>query len=137
VRAGLAVVPASAQFVLVHDAARPLASPALFRRVVDALDEGAVAAVPAASVTDTIRNRNGGVVDRDQLLAVQTPQGFDAAILRAAHESGQDATDDATLVEQLGHAVQIVEGEAHNRKLTEPTDLISAAALIEHLEGQG
>lgn len=133
VRAGLALVPDGVSVVLVHDAARPLASPALFGRVVDAVLDGARAVVPAVPVTDTIRRRGGGVVDRSQLLAIQTPQGFDVATLREAHATKDEATDDATLVEALGHEVVIVEGEAVNDKLTEPTDLLAAASIIEHL----
>ena len=133
VRAGLAALPDVASVVLVHDAARPLASPELFARVVQAVVDGAHGVVPAVDVSDTIRHKKGGVVDRSQLLAVQTPQGFDVATLRKAHATNDDATDDATLVEALGHEVVIVEGEAVNQKLTEPTDLLVAASIIEHL----
>ncbi len=132
VRAGLAAVPAEAAVVLVHDAARPLASPELFARVVAAVIGGAAAVVPVVPVSDTIRSVDGGVVDRDRLLAVQTPQGFNAAVLNEAHAASGEATDDATLVEALGHSIVTVAGEAANRKLTEPTDLVSAAALIAH-----
>ncbi len=130
VRAGLSALAGDAAVVLVHDAARPLATPALFARVVDAVSNGAAAVVPVVAVADTIRSVDGGVVDRDRLLAVQTPQGFNAAILNEAHASSAEATDDATLVEALGHQIETVEGEPANRKLTEPTDLVSAAALI-------
>ena len=136
VRAGLCVVPADATIVLVHDAARPLASTELFGRVIEAVARGARAVVPAIPVTDTIRHRDGGVVDRADLLAVQTPQGFDVATLRNAHAHGDDATDDATLVEALGQEVVIVEGEAGNNKLTDPTDLLAAASIIRHLAGK-
>lgn len=137
VRAGLAAVPDGAAVVLVHDAARPLATPELFGRVVAAVVGGAAGVVPVVAVADTIRSVDGGVVDRDCLLAVQTPQGFNAAILAQAHDSAGEATDDATLVEALGHRIETVEGEAANRKLTEPTDLISAAALIEAAQSEG
>ncbi len=136
VRAGLSVIPDDATVVLVHDAARPLASPALFGRVIEAVTGGAHAVVPAVAVADTIRHRDGGVIDRADLLAVQTPQGFDVATLRMAHASNDDATDDATLVEALGHEVVIVEGEAVNNKLTEPTDLLAAESIIESLAGK-
>jgi len=134
VRAGLSAVPEKATVILVHDAARPLASPELFGRVVEAVIGGAVAVVPVVAVADTIRSVEGGVVDRDGLRAVQTPQGFAAATLREAHASGAEATDDATLVEQLGYEIETVQGEAANRKLTEPSELVSAAALIEYAE---
>lgn len=126
VRRGLAAVPGDAEIVLVHDAARPLASDALYDRVIDAVAKGAAAAVPAVAVTDTIRRRDGGVVDRDGLVAVQTPQGFAAAALRDAHASGADATDDAALVEERGGTVVHVEGEPANFKITDPDDLATA-----------
>lgn len=132
VRCGIAAVPADAAVLLVHDAARPLATPELFARVVAAVRNGSNAVIPTVAVADTIRHVDGGVVDRSRLLAVQTPQGFDATTLRSAHASGGEATDDATLVEAGGHVVETIEGEAENRKLTEPTDLVTATALIEH-----
>jgi len=130
VRAGLAAVPGDAEVVLVHDAARPLASTELFERVRDAVLGGAGAVVPVVPVVDTIRHVDGGVVDRDQLRVVQTPQGFDAALLRRAHAGGGDATDDAGLVEAIGAPVTMVEGESTNLKLTGPEDLAVAAALL-------
>jgi 2-C-methyl-D-erythritol 4-phosphate cytidylyltransferase/2-C-methyl-D-erythritol 2,4-cyclodiphosphate synthase len=130
VRRGLAAVPGDTTIVLVHDAARPAASDALFRRVVDAVLGGAAVAVPAIEVADTIRHRDGGVVDRSELLAVQTPQGFDAAALRAAHANGGEATDDASLVEARGGTVVTVAGERTNIKITEPADLVVAAQTL-------
>ena len=130
VRAGLAAVPADATIVLVHDAARPLASVELYRRAIAAVHDGADAAIPGIPVTDTIKVVADGVVvstpDRSSLVAVQTPQAFRAGVLRAAHESGADATDDAALVEGLGGVVAVVEGETTNRKITVPDDLIWA-----------
>lgn len=131
VRAGLEAVPAHADIVLVHDAARPLASPALFSRVIDAVRAGAVAVVPAVPVVDTIRQLDGGVIDRDRLRAVQTPQGFDAATLRRVHEGEPDASDDAGLVEAAGGVVELVEGERANLKLTDPVDRTVAEALLD------
>lgn len=137
VRAGLAEIPVDASVVLVHDAARPLASARLFARVVAAVLAGAAGVVPVIPVADTIRSIDGGVIDRDRLLAVQTPQGFNATILNEAHALSAEATDDATLVEALGHTIETVEGEPANRKLTEPTDLVSAAALLDHAIADG
>lgn len=131
VRCGLAAVPADARVVLVHDAARPLASSELFVRVRDAVLAGAVAVVPAVVPTDTIRHVEGGVVDRDLLRAVQTPQGFDAATLRRVHADAPDATDDAGLVERSGGEVTLVPGERENLKITDPSDLVVAAALLD------
>ena len=130
VRAGLAAVPDGAAVVLVHDAARPLATGALFERVVAAVRAGAAAAVPAVPVVDTIRRLDGGVVDRDLLRAVQTPQGFDAAVLRDVHRAEPDASDDAGLVEAAGGHVELVEGERENLKLTDPIDAVVAEALL-------
>lgn len=118
VRAGLAAVPADAGVIVVHDAARPAASRDLFNRVIDAVRAGADAVVPAVAVTDSLRQRDGRSVDRSSLVAVQTPQGFRAAVLRDAHAAGADATDDATLAELVGATVAIVDGEATNIKLT-------------------
>ena len=131
VRNGLAAVPAEATIVCVHDAARPLATPELFRRVVGALAAGVAGVVPAVPVTDTIKllDADGAVVEtppRERLVAVQTPQGFRAAALRRAHATGHDGTDDASLVERVGGRVITVPGEAWNDKITTPEDLARA-----------
>ena len=131
VRCGLDAVPTDAEVVLVHDGARPLASSALFARVVDAVLAGAEAVVPVTPVVDSLRWRGGGAAPRDDLLRVQTPQGFAARVLREAHRSGGDATDDATLVESTGRPVVVVDGEEANLKITTPIDLVIAAALLE------
>jgi 2-C-methyl-D-erythritol 4-phosphate cytidylyltransferase len=128
VRAGLSVVPAEADIVCVHDAARPLASAELFVRVVAAVRAGADGAVPAVAVTDTIKVVDGdGVVvttpDRSSLIAVQTPQAFRATTLRAALATGADDTDDAAAVERHGGRVVSVAGEPWNRKITDRDDL--------------
>lgn len=131
VRLGLAVLPREARHVLVHDAARPFLSPALTRRVCESLRQGAAAAIPGLPVTDTIKQVNNGLVTatlpRAQLMAVQTPQGFDLNLLRQAHrhalEAGLTVTDDAALMEARGHGVHIVPGEAANVKITNPEDL--------------
>jgi len=130
VRAGLDRVPAGAEVVVVHDGARPLAGPDLFAAVVDAVRAGADAAVPGLPVSDTLRSRVGGAVDRDGVVAVQTPQAFRAAALRAAHAGGAEATDDATLVEAGGGKVVVVEGSPANLKITAPADLVVAEALL-------
>lgn len=130
VRCGLEAVPADAAVVLVHDAARPAATPALFRTVVDAVRAGASAVVPGVPVADTLRRLDGGTVDRDELVAVQTPQGFRADVLRAAHAGGGEATDDAGLVEAWGAPVVVVAGEQANRKLTHPADAAALEAAL-------
>jgi 2-C-methyl-D-erythritol 4-phosphate cytidylyltransferase len=127
VRAGLEAVPDDAEVIVIHDAARPAASPALFAAVVEAVRAGADGAVPGLPLVDTIKriDAEGAVVateDRAALVAVQTPQAFRAAALRAAHALGADATDDAALVERAGRVV-VVPGDPANRKITVPDDL--------------
>jgi 2-C-methyl-D-erythritol 4-phosphate cytidylyltransferase len=138
VRNALAAIPAEAEIVLVHDAARPLVSQAVIERCIRAASRGlcAVAAVP---VVDTIKivDGDGGVLDtpdRAQLRAAQTPQAFPAAVLRmacekAAHD-GVSATDDAALVANYGSRVATVEGEPENMKVTTAMDLVLAEALL-------
>jgi len=127
VRNGLAAVPADAEVIVVHDAARPAAGVALFEAVIAAVRAGADAAIPGVPVTDTIKRVDGDVVvetpDRATLVAVQTPQAFRADALRDAHAAGGDATDDAALVERAGGRVVVVPGDASNRKLTDRADL--------------
>lgn len=130
VRAGLAAVPEDAAVILVHDGARPLADTQLFRSVIDAVVDGADAAVPVAPVVDTIVDLEGRSVDRETLRAVQTPQGFDAMVLRRAHAGGGEATDDAGLVAAAGGRVRLVDGDRWNLKVTEPEDLLVAEALV-------
>lgn len=134
VRAGLAAVPPDASIVVVHDAARPLASPQLFAAVVDAVRAGADGAVPGVPVVDTVKRVEGDRVvetlERDTLVAVQTPQAFSAPVLRAAHAAGGEGTDDAALVEAGGGRVVVVAGEVTNRKLTVPDDLDWARSQV-------
>jgi 2-C-methyl-D-erythritol 4-phosphate cytidylyltransferase len=135
VRAGLALVSAAADIIVVHDAARPLASRRLYTSVIDAVATGADAAVPVLPVVDTIKRVHDGrvveTVARADLVAVQTPQAFRAAALRAAHAAGAVDTDDAALVEAAGGSVAVVEGERRNLKLTSPEDLDVMRALVE------
>jgi 2-C-methyl-D-erythritol 4-phosphate cytidylyltransferase len=134
VRAGLACVPERAAVILVHDAARPLASPTLFRAVVDALSDSADGVIPGLTLSDTVKRVTGDTVretlPREELVVVQTPQAFRAAVLRRAHAEGGEATDDAALLERLGATVRVVPGEATNVKLTEADDLARATSLL-------
>jgi 2-C-methyl-D-erythritol 4-phosphate cytidylyltransferase len=138
VAAGLDAVPFDAGVVVVHDAARPLASEGLWRKVIAAVTAGFDAAIPCVAVADTIKQRcDGGrlvTLDRERLVASQTPQAFLAGALRAAHAqaraAGEEATDDAALVEAMGGKVASVEGETTNLKLTRPIDLQVATALL-------
>jgi 2-C-methyl-D-erythritol 4-phosphate cytidylyltransferase len=138
VRAGLAAVPGEADVILVHDAARPFASPSLFAAVIAAIEAGADAAVPATAVSNTVKRVAGEqvveTVDRADLVEVQTPQAFAAAALRSAHAEEPDATDDSALVEAAGGRVVVVEGDPSNMKLTHPHDLGVARALLEARE---
>lgn len=135
VRAGLAAIPDAAEVVVVHDAARPLAADAVFGAVIDAVRAGSDAAVPALPVPDTIKRVAGerviGTLVRDELVSVQTPQGFRAAALRDAHAASGEASDDAALVEARGGVVVVVEGDPDNFKITTPRDFVVAGALLE------
>lgn len=130
VRCGLDAVPADASVILVHDAARPAASPELFARVVEQVRAGAAAVVPAVDVVDSLRRRDGSAVDRRDFVAIQTPQGFAAGVLRAAHDRGGNASDDATMVEASGGTIVVVPGETANVKLTNPDDLAGLATTL-------
>jgi 2-C-methyl-D-erythritol 4-phosphate cytidylyltransferase len=130
VRSGLAHC-GDASIVIVHDAARPLASAALFLAVVYAIEEGADAAIPGLTLTDTVKRVTSKddvtvVVEtlaREELVAVQTPQAFRREVLERAHAHGDDATDDAGLVEALGALVVVIPGESSNVKITHLGDL--------------
>lgn len=129
-RAGVEVVPEQARVILVHDAARPLATPELFGRVIAEVRGGADGAVPVVPVSDTIRDLEGELVDRDRLVAIQTPQGFVAEAIRRAVATGAEATDDAALVARAGGSISFVAGESANRKITTREDLLVAEALM-------
>jgi len=139
VRAGLAAVPAEVDVVVVHDAARPLASESLFRAVVDALGPSCAGAIPGIALSDTVKRVQAGLVtetlDRADLVAVQTPQAFLAEALRSAHRTGRDATDDAALLEADGAVVAVVPGELANIKLTDPADLATAERYLDATVG--
>ena len=135
VRIGLAAIDESAEYVLVHDAARSLASTALAQSVIDALRTGDVAIIPGLPEVDTVKvvDQDGYVTstpDRASLRKVQTPQGFSYAVLKAAHEVPQDATDDAVLVANAGHRVRIISGEEKALKITTPSDLATAMTFL-------
>jgi 2-C-methyl-D-erythritol 4-phosphate cytidylyltransferase/2-C-methyl-D-erythritol 2,4-cyclodiphosphate synthase len=137
VRAGLEALD-GCELVLVHDAARPFATPELVRAVAVAAarDGAALAAMP---VIDTVKRGDGDRVvetlDRRNLWLAQTPQGFRTSLLRrafdAAGEAAADATDECLLVERLGEKVTLVPGEAGNFKITGPLDVDRARSLVE------
>jgi len=133
VRRGLVSVPKNATIICVHDAARPFANEDDFARVVEAVSDGADGAVPAIPVADTIKvvDDTGQVLRtpaRGSLRAVQTPQAFRAEVLRRAHASLGEGTDDAALVEAEGGKVVVVDGDVLNRKITTRDDLEWARA---------
>ncbi|QCO97049.1 2-C-methyl-D-erythritol 4-phosphate cytidylyltransferase [Arthrobacter sp. 24S4-2] len=153
VRSALAVLEEGTQAVLVHDAARALTPESVFHRVVDSLAAGALAVIPVMPVVDTVKTVKAtsgndariapelvvGTAPREQLRAVQTPQGFDLDTLLRAHgavsgfdeEQGAAITDDAMLVERLGVPVHAVRGASQSLKITTPLDLIIAEGLLE------
>ncbi|GAC1443450.1 MAG: 2-C-methyl-D-erythritol 4-phosphate cytidylyltransferase [Mycobacteriales bacterium] len=135
VRLGLAALPDTVHLVLVHDAARALTPVSVFEDVIAALRAGADAVVPVLPVADTVKrvldDRVVDTVDRADLRAVQTPQGFVRDILAAAHrQPATAATDDAALVERLGRTVVTVRGSEEAFKVTRPFDLLIAAAVL-------
>jgi 2-C-methyl-D-erythritol 4-phosphate cytidylyltransferase len=128
---------AESRYVLVHDAARALVPADMVRRVIQALLDGAVAAIPVLPVVDTIREvtaTGSATVDRSRLCAVQTPQGFARDVLERAHrlvaDQGLQVTDDAAAVEALGYPVVLVPGDREALKVTEPLDLLFAEAIV-------
>jgi 2-C-methyl-D-erythritol 4-phosphate cytidylyltransferase/2-C-methyl-D-erythritol 2,4-cyclodiphosphate synthase len=131
----LEAISPEVQYVLVHDAARALASSDLAERILESLRQGEVAVIPTLPVIDTIKSiTSDGYVsltpDRSYLRVVQTPQGFTRAILMRAHATGDEASDDATLVEALGERVRVIDGEARALKITRSEDLKSAYHFI-------
>ncbi len=123
--------------VLIHDAARPFATCNLFRRVSEGV-KSCDAVVPAVPLRDTVAFvKNGSVVDvpnRDNLKAIQTPQGFTLKVIKDAYEISQSVTDDSTLVLRNGGKVCWVEGEPMNIKITFPHDLEIVRALFHILK---
>lgn len=141
VAAALAVLPEDVDVVLVHDAARALAPSELVRAVVLAVQDGNHAVIPGVPVTDsvvTVEDGHAHPVDRSTLRAVQTPQGFDRALLDRAHaaaapraqDEGTAATDDASLCAALGEVVTVVPGADDAFKITTSRDLAQAEALL-------
>ena len=148
--AGLQALPFDDAVVLVHDAARALTPPGMIARVARQVLSGAPAVVPVVPVADTIKlvDASGAILstpDRSRLRAVQTPQGFDLATLRAANEayfaasaSGNDVdftpTDDASLMEWFGVPVSTVQGDPMAFKITTPIDLVLAQRITDEAE---
>ena len=135
VRNGLAALPDDCDLILVHDGVRPLVSRDLILRTAACADQYD-AAVPVVEPVDSYRRidaEGSRTVDRARLRIVQTPQAFNAGVLRSAYENPfeEEFTDDASVVERWGHAVFLCEGERTNLKITTPEDLVIAEALLE------
>ncbi|WP_439591969.1 2-C-methyl-D-erythritol 4-phosphate cytidylyltransferase [Microbacterium sp.] len=135
VAAGLGAVWPDVEIVLVHDAARALTPPDVFARVIAEVDAGSAGAIPILPVIDTIKRVHDGRViagvDRAELSAAQTPQGFRRDVLDAAYRAvAGEFTDDAALVAEAGHAVAAVAGDPLAFKITTPADLARASALV-------
>lgn len=142
VRIGLALIEEDNAVVVVHDAARPLVTPAL----IDAVSEippGADGVICAVALADTIKRVEDGTVaatlDRSRLVAVQTPQAFRLGALKEAHQhalaAGFEATDDSALVEMAGGRIVVVDGDLRNVKVTVPDDLEIAEAWMRERSG--
>jgi 2-C-methyl-D-erythritol 4-phosphate cytidylyltransferase len=138
VRAALRAAP-EATVAVVHDAARPLVTAELVRACVAVLGEGWDGAVAAARMSVTVKEADDdgrvlSTLDRSRLWAIQTPQAFDAGVLRRALDTGDDvlaaATDDASLVEAAGGSVRVVEAPPDNIKVTREVDLLLAESLL-------
>jgi 2-C-methyl-D-erythritol 4-phosphate cytidylyltransferase len=135
VRRGLSALPDSVEFVLVHDAARPLVPSQLITDVIATLRAGSEAVIPVLPMVDTIKRVSGqlvlGTVDRSELCRVQTPQGFRLSTLRAGYAAAPElvATDDAGVVEANGTKVSTVAGDETAFKITTAYDLRLAELL--------
>ena len=137
VQAGLNEVREDAELIAIHDGARPLLPPQVLEEVLQTAARTGAAA-PAVPVTDTVKRAQDGLavetVDRSTLFAVQTPQVFQADLIRAAvHkalEDGEVLTDDCAAVERLGMKVSLTRGSRENLKLTTPFDLVVGEAVL-------
>jgi 2-C-methyl-D-erythritol 4-phosphate cytidylyltransferase len=134
VRRALEEVPAGAALIVVHDAARPLVTDEVIEKVITAVGEGWDGAVPGLPVSDTVKRVEGdGVaetIDREGLVAVQTPQAFVADVFRRALETGDEAGDCAALVEAAGGRIRVVPGDRRLLKVTEQADLELVAGWL-------
>lgn len=136
--AGVSAVRKGAKLIAIHDGARPLVTQDLIRRVVESANEY-MAAVPAVRCVDTMKQVDGngvitGAVDRNSVVRVQTPQVFDADVIKGALtkavEKNLPLTDDCSAMDMMGVKTHVVEGDTGNIKLTEPADMILAEAIL-------
>ena len=142
----LLALPADIDVVLVHDAARPLVPEELVAAVVSSVRAGHPAVVPGLPVVDTIKGVDAdsivtSTVDRTQLRAIQTPQGFERAVLQRAHAAVNldeaPATDDAGLAERIGVPVLVIPGHEEAFKVTRPFDVVMAEAVLARRRAAG
>ena len=134
---GVCACAQEADVIAIHDGARPLVTREVIERTIDSAKAHG-SGVAAVQLKDTVKrvDETGVVIDtpaRDTLRAVQTPQTFDAQLIRQAHEAcktGARATDDAMLMERMGHAVYLTEGDVENIKLTTPEDMLLAEQVM-------
>ncbi len=144
VRAGLRQVHADAQLIAIHDGARPFLTQQVLEQVLEQAARSGAAA-PAIPLNDTIKRAADGVVeetvDRSVLWSVQTPQVFQADLIRPAIEQAAEqnaqVTDDCSVVEQLGMKVVLTPGDRENIKVTTPFDLILGQAILDLRQEEG
>ncbi len=135
VRAGLKKIESmgkleSAEIILIHDVVRPLADRKIFSAVIEAVQNGADAAVPAISANDTVHTTSSEILDRQSLLLLQTPQAFKAEVIYEIHKSNPEATDDVSLCIKANKKVEYIKGSSQNLKITTAEDLPIAEALL-------
>ncbi len=140
VRAGLEKIEAmgklkSAEIILIHDVVRPLADRKMFSAVIEAVQKGADAAVPAIPANDTVHTTSSEILERQNLLLLQTPQAFKAEIIYEIHKANPEATDDVSLCVRANKKVEYVKGSPQNLKITTVEDLPIAEALLINREG--
>ena len=134
VRCALRAVPPTAEIIVVHDAAHPLATRALFDSVIAGVAGGAEATIPALRPSEPIKRvRDDRVLEtipRDELMIIQTPHAFRAEALRAVHSKGDEAIEDSAMVERMGGTITVVRGDPRNLHVTSPIELEMASQLL-------
>jgi len=138
---GLKAVEGKADFVIIHDGARPFVSPELIGRAISQtlLWKAVIAAIPAGDTIKEVSEEKEvqRTLDRSHLWIIQTPQSFEYGLIAKAQEKAREegfgGTDEASLVERMGIPVKVIEGSRFNLKITTPEDLVLGEALLRHL----
>lgn len=135
VKSGLESMSEDVKYIAIHDAVRPLISKKLIIKLMLATEQHE-AVIPVVALSDSVRELQGEeshIIDRSTLRLVQTPQVFHADLLHKAYAQGYKAifTDDASVVETAGGRITLIEGESHNIKITTPTDITIAQAILD------